>query len=74
MAKENYGVVFEVELVCSLDRKVAATPTSPSRYRVSFHAVNWTGELILLFTTLEQFPNLAKLIVCFYNAEGRRKM
>lgn len=40
MAKENYGVVFEVELVCNLDRKVAATPTSPSYYHVGFCAVN----------------------------------
>lgn len=72
MAKENYGVVFEVELVCNLDRKVAATPTSPSYYHVGFCAVNQTGELTLLVTTLGQFPSLEKLIVCFYNAEGRK--
>lgn len=39
MAKENDGVVFEVELACSLDRKVATTLTSLSCYHVGFHAV-----------------------------------
>lgn len=74
MAKENYGVVFEVELVCCLDRRVAAALTSPSCYHVGFHAVNQIGELTLPVTTLEQFPDLEKFTLHFYNAEGRKKV